>query len=320
MYKFLVTGGAGFIGSNLCERLVREGHEVRLLDDLSTGKEDNLAGFIDSVEFIKGDLRNISTVKKAVKGVDYVVHLGALSSVPMSIEDPLLVFDVNCNGTLNVLAAAREAAVKKVVYASSCAVYGDGAELPKREDMTPAPLSPYAVSKLTSEYYCQSFYRSFGLKTVSMRYFNIFGKRQSPDSAYAAVLPKFISALMKNERPVIYGDGEQTRDFMYVEDCNRANVAACLADGCAGVSINVGYGASHSINEMLEKVKKGMGRRVAPVYSGARAGDIRDSVASVERLKKVLSFAPEFTLDDAVEQTVGYYLALADDGLPRPRG
>ncbi|MDP2689283.1 MAG: SDR family oxidoreductase [Deltaproteobacteria bacterium] len=308
MHKFLVTGGAGFIGSNLCERLVKEGNRVRLLDNLSTGKEENLKDFIDDVEFIRGDLRDLSVVEKAVKGVEYLIHLGALGSVPRSVEDPSTTHEVNVTGTLNVLLAARNAHVKRVVYASSSSVYGNTPVLPKREEMLPTPLSPYAVSKLSGEYYCQVFYKVYGLETVAMRYFNVFGKRQDPNSQYAAVIPRFITSLMKNERPTIYGDGEQTRDFTFVEDCNQANIKACFAGNCPGLSFNVGYGSRHSINEVYEKINKWVGSDVKPLYAPPREGDVRHSLASLERNKKILSFEPEFNINTGFERTVKWYL------------
>src|SRR3989337_3598089 len=261
MHKFLVTGGAGLIASNLCEKLLKQGHRVVVFDNLSNGKEENMKEFIDSIEFIKGDIRDKSAVERAVKDIDYVIHLAALGSVPRSIEDPSTTHEVNVTGTLNVLDAARNTGIKRVVYASSSSVYGDTPVLPKKEDMFPTPLSPYAVSKLSGEYYCRAFYQVYGLETVALRYFNVYGKRQDPSSQYAAVLPKFITAFLKDDVPVIYGDGEQTRDFIHVDDCNQANMKACSAENLAGMFFNVGSGKSVTINELFLKIGNLMGTK-----------------------------------------------------------
>ncbi|MFQ5465985.1 MAG: NAD-dependent epimerase/dehydratase family protein, partial [Thermodesulfobacteriota bacterium] len=229
MNTFLVTGGAGFIGSNLCEKLAAGGHGVRVLDDLSTGLVENLRGLEGSVELVRGDIRDRATAREAVRGMDFVIHLAALGSVPRSVEDPETTHDVNATGTLVMLNAAREAGVRRFVYASSSSVYGDTPVLPKIETMDANPQSPYAVSKLAGEYYCRVFHRVYGLETVSLRYFNVYGRRQRPDSQYAAVIPLFVSAVLRGESPTINGDGEQTRDFTFVDDCNQANIKACFA-------------------------------------------------------------------------------------------
>lgn len=309
MSFFLVTGGAGFIGSNLSETLVNDGHKVRVLDNLSTGKEENLKDLDGRIEFMKGDIRERAALEKAVKGVDYVIHLAALGSVPRSVEDPATTHDVNVTGTLNVLNAARGAGAKRVVYASSSSAYGDTPTLPKREDMFPTPQSPYAVSKLSSEYYCKVFHRVYGLETVSLRYFNVYGKRQNPDSQYAAVIPRFISSLLKGESPVIYGDGEQSRDFTFVEDCNQANIKACFAAGCAGEVFNIGYGARTTINELFRKIKKEVGSALEPAYAVARRGDVKHSLADITRAKQALSYEPEFQIDSGIQKTVLWYMA-----------
>lgn len=309
MSLFLVTGGAGFIGSNLCEKLLEQGHKVRVLDNLATGKTENLEEFIDSIEFIKGDIRDVAAVEKAVQGVEYIIHLAALGSVPRSIEDPATTHDVNATGTLNVLNAARKAGVKRVVCASSSSVYGDTPVLPKHEEMIPNPLSPYAVSKLTGEHYCKVFYRVYGLETVAMRYFNVYGKKQDPNSQYAAVIPRFVCALLNGEAPTIYGDGEQTRDFTFVDDCNQANIKACFANGCAGMHFNVGFGGRVSINDLFRKIKSGLGRNIDAVHLASRKGDVRDSMAAISKAKELFGFNPEYEIDLGIEKTLNWYKA-----------
>ena len=308
MTTFLVTGGAGFIGSNLCETLLADGHRVRVLDDLSSGKEENLKEAGGQIDFIKGDIRDMATVLKAVKGVDYVVHLAALGSVPRSVEDPASTHEVNATGTLNVLRASKEAGVKRVVYASSSSVYGDTPVLPKREDMLPTPQSPYAVSKLTGEHYCRVFNMVYGLETVAMRYFNVYGKRQDPASQYAAVIPKFITSLIVGIAPTIFGDGGQTRDFTFVEDCNQANYKACLAKGCAGEVFNVGYGERIDLNGLYAMIKKSALSSIEPVYALPRVGDIRDSLADISKAKKMIPYAPAYDINAGIAKTVQWYM------------
>ncbi len=246
MSLYLVTGGAGFIGSNIVERLVRQGERVRVLDNLSTGKRENLVSWLDRLELIEGDIRDVETVHGAMAGVDYVLHQAALPSVPRSVADPLASHQVNATGTLNVLPAARDAGVKRLVYASSSSVYGDSPTLPKQEEMPTNPISPYAVSKLAGENYCRVFFRVYGLETVCLRYFNVFGPRQDPTSQYAAVIPRFITAMLDGRRPVIYGDGRQSRDFTYIENVVEANLLACQAKDVAGEVLNIACGESFS--------------------------------------------------------------------------
>jgi len=308
MHKFLVTGGAGFIGSNLCEKLLKQGHRVVVFDNLSNGKEENMKEFIDSIEFIKGDIRDKSAVERAVKDIDYVIHLAALGSVPRSIEDPSTTHEVNVTGTLNVLDAARNTGIKRVVYASSSSVYGDTPVLPKKEDMFPTPLSPYAVSKLSGEYYCRAFYQVYGLETVALRYFNVYGKRQDPASQYAAVIPIFINSLLKDHGPTIYGDGEQTRDFTFVDDCNQANIKACFAAGCAGRYFNIGYGSRTSINKLFQKIKNLIHKKIEPSYAPPRKGDVKDSLADISKAVEMLSYKPEYNIDAGIERTVQWYM------------
>lgn len=309
MHKFLVTGGAGFIGSNLCEMLLSEGHRVRILDNLSSGKEENLEDFRDSVEFIKGDIRDNQTVREALEGIEYVIHLGALGSVPRSVDDPQTTHEVNATGTLNVLKAAKDAGVRRVVYASSSSVYGDTPTLPKKEEMFPTPQSPYAVSKLSGEYYCKVFHKVYGLETVALRYFNVFGKRQDPFSQYAAVVPRFINALLGGQSPTIYGDGEQTRDFTFVEDCNQVNYKACFAQNASGMAFNVGYGSRISINKLFSLIQERLGVKLAPVYAPSRKGDVRDSLADISLAKNIINYVPGNNVNTGIEKTVDWYKA-----------
>jgi len=307
MYRILVTGGAGFIGSNLCEGLLAKGCRVRVLDNLSTGKIENLEGVIGSIEFFRGDVRDIRAVEMAVKGVDYIIHLAALGSVARSIEDPFTTNDVNVNGTLNVLLAAKDTFVRRVVFASSSSVYGDTPVLPKKEDMPPCPRSPYAVSKLAGEAYCQVFNGVYGLETVALRYFNVYGRRQRPDSMYAAVIPRFMAALLNGGRPVIYGDGEQRRDFTFVDDCNQANMKACFAPGVQGRRFNVARGSMISVNELFRKLARLSGSGIEPEYAFARKGDVRDSLADISAAREALSYEPAFDMDAGLARTFDWY-------------
>ena len=258
--KFLVTGGAGFIGSHLAEELVKRGHQVRVVDDFSTGKKKNIASFLDAIELIEGNIRDTKVCKRVVEGMDFVLHHAALTSVPYSIENPLLTNEINIKGTLNLLLASREAKVRRFVFASSAAVYGDDPYLPKKEEMAGASLSPYALSKRVGEMTCQLFARIFGLSTVCLRYFNIFGPRQDPASQYASVIPLFISRMLKNEKPVIFGDGEQTRDFLFVSNVVEANMRAVEADRLEGEVFNIGYGEETSINELARSLNIVVGK------------------------------------------------------------
>lgn len=308
MPRFMVTGGAGFIGSNLTEMLVEQGHSVAVFDNLATGSEENLSGIRGRIDFVRGDIRDKAAIEAAMQGMDYVIHLAALGSVPRSIEDPATTHEVNATGTLNVLNAARTAEVKRVVCASSSSVYGDTAVLPKEEQMTPSPLSPYAVSKVTGEYYCKAFHRVYGLETVALRYFNVYGRRQDPASQYAAVIPRFVDAMLRGKGPVIYGDGEQSRDFTFVDDCNQANIKACFARGCEGMHFNVGCGGRVSINDLFRKIRDSLGSKAEPVYEPARKGDVRDSLASISRARELLGYEPENGIDEGIRKTVKWYL------------
>jgi nucleoside-diphosphate-sugar epimerase len=307
MAKYLVTGGAGFIGSNIAEILVSKGQEVVVLDDLSTGREENMDSFRSGVTFIKGDIRDPETVSRALEGVDYVLHQAALASVPRSIENPVLVNDVNVNGTVNMLERSRLAGVKGFVYAASSSAYGDSEKLPKREEMIPKPLSPYAVSKLVGEHYCSVFSQVYGLPTVSLRYFNVFGPRQDPTSQYAAVVPIFISKLLEGERPTIYGDGEQSRDFTYVSNVVEANLLAASSADDTGQMVNIACGTRYTVNDLFMRIRTLIGSDMEPLYEAARPGDVKHSQADVERARDKLGFSCEVSFEVGLEKTVEWY-------------
>jgi nucleoside-diphosphate-sugar epimerase len=300
--RYVVTGGAGFIGSHLVEHLLGAGHAVTVLDDFSTGKRANLAPFLARITLVEGSITDPAACARAVAGADFVLHQAALPSVPRSVADPLASHAANATGTLNVLIAARDAKVKRVVYAASSSAYGDTPELPKHEGMPPRPRSPYAAAKLAGEDYCRAFHASYGLATVSLRYFNVFGPRQDPASQYAAVVPKFIAAALAGTPPVIFGDGEQTRDFTYVENVVRANLAACTAgDAALGQACNVGCGERVSVNALWERVRALTGAKVAARHEPARAGDVRDSL---DRARDLLGWRPTVTLEEGLARTV----------------
>lgn len=310
MAHYLVTGGAGFIGSNLVEALLERGHTVRVLDNFSTGRRENLAGFADRIDLMEGDLTRLDDVCQAVAGVEVVLHQGAIPSVPRSIDDPLGSNEANVRGTLNVLVAAKDAGVRRVVYASSSSVYGDQALTePKVETMAPQPISPYAVSKLSGEQYCQVFHTVYGLETVALRYFNVFGPRQDPHSAYAAVIPKFTIALLNGEPPTIYGDGEQTRDFTFIGNVVEGNLLAATApaEKAAGQVMNLATGGQISLSELVQKLQAITGQDVAPVYDPPRPGDIKYSHADVGKAKALLGYEPVYDFDEGLRRTVEWY-------------
>ena len=314
---FLVTGGAGFIGSHLVERLVRDGKGVRIIDDLTTGKRENIEPFLSEVEFVHGDVRDLELLRRAMDGVDYVLHQAAIPSVPRSIDDPATTNSVNVEGTLNVLIAARDAGVKRVVYASSSSVYGDSPTLPKRETMRPEPLSPYAVGKLAGELYCQVFHRVYGLETVALRYFNVFGPRQDPESQYAGVVPKFINLLLAGDPPTIFGDGEQSRDFTYVQDVVDANLLAVEAEGVSGEVFNIACGERLTINRLVEILSDLVGAKRRPTYASPRPGDVKHSVADVAKAKALLGYTPAVTVQEGLKRTLDWILANRDSkGMP----
>lgn len=301
----LVTGGAGFIGSHLVDTLVAEGHEVRVLDNLATGNAENLR-YSPKVEFIRGDIRDLGAVERAVAGVSIIFHQAALPSVPRSIADPISCHDVNATGTLNVLLAARDAGVKRVVFASSSSVYGNTPELPKRESMPTKPLSPYAAAKLQGEHYGRLFHQLYGLETVGLRYFNVFGPRQNPNSEYAAAIPKFIRLILSGKQPTVYGDGEQTRDFTPVQNVVDANLGAAFSPLAPGKVYNVGCGSRVSLNGLLSLVGKIVGREVRPEYLPAKAGDVRDSLADIEAARRELGYEPRMRIEAALEALVAH--------------
>jgi len=305
--SYLVTGGAGFIGSHISERLVRDGNNVRVLDDLSSGHEENLGSFRKDVEFIEGDIRDAQVVNAAVKDVDVVFHEAALGSVPRSVADPVTTHQVNITGTLNVFLAAREAGVRRVVYASSSSVYGETPVLPKREDMIPQPLSPYALSKLAGEHYASVFKHVYNFEIVSLRYFNIFGPRQDPESQYAAVIPRFITALIYGTPPVVYGDGLQSRDFTFVDNVVNANLLAAEADGIAGHAFNVACGGRYTLLDLLDRAKEVLGSDIKPIHEPARAGDVRDSQASIEGAQKAFGYEVTVDFAEGLQKTIEWY-------------
>ncbi len=306
MALYLVTGGAGFIGSHLCEELVRRGEGVRVVDSLVTGKRQNLA-HLPSVSFLEGDLADIEVARKAVEGVDYVLHQAAIPSVPRSVADPITSNRSNIDATLNVLVASRDAHVKRVVYAGSSSAYGDTPTLPKREEMPTKPLSPYALQKLVGEQYLAMFTALYGLDTVTIRYFNVFGPRQDPSSPYSGVISLFISALVEGRQPIIYGDGEQTRDFTYVANVVDGVLRACHAPGIAGTMMNVATGGRIGLNELLRTLCEILGVSTKAIYKETRAGDVRDSQADISRAARLPGYAPTVGLREGLERTVAWY-------------
>jgi nucleoside-diphosphate-sugar epimerase len=306
MAHFLVTGGAGFIGSHLCEELVRRGERVRVVDSLITGKRQNLA-HLPQVEFLHGDLAEIGVARRAVKDIEYVLHQAAIPSVPRSVEDPLTSNRANIDASLNLLVAARDAGVRRVVYAGSSSAYGNAETLPKVETMPTAPLSPYALQKLVAEQYCKLFTSLYGFETVTIRYFNVFGPRQDPSSPYSGVISLFISALCEGRCPTIYGDGEQTRDFTYVADVVDAVLRACHAPNASGEVINIATGGRISLNQLFETVKRQVGSNLQPIYSDPRAGDVRDSQADISKAQRLLGYSPSVSFDEGLGRTVAWY-------------
>lgn len=306
--EYLITGGGGFIGSNIVRTLVAAEKKVRVLDNFSTGRPENLLGIRKAIDLVEGDIRDTDTVRRAARGVRFVIHTAALPSVVRSVKDPLATNSVNVCGTLKVLQAARAAHVERVVFSSSSSIYGNTKTLPKREDMMPCPMSPYALSKLTGEHYARLFFELYGLKTFSLRYFNVFGPRQDPKSQYAAAIPRFIDALRRGRRPVIYGDGKQTRDFTFVEDVVAANLACCSAPAkAAGMAFNVGGGGRISINDLVAHLARVLGRPFKPAYEPSRPGDVRDSQAAIERARKFLRWRPRVGLDEGLRKTVQWF-------------
>jgi UDP-glucose 4-epimerase len=302
--RALVTGGAGFIGSHLVDGLLEWGWQVRALDDFSSGREENLRAAAGSIELVRGDFTDVETAARAVAGVEVVFHQGAIPSVPRSVAEPIRTHRANVDGTLLVLESARAARVRRVVYAASSSAYGDTEVLPKVETMPARPLSPYALQKYTGELYCQLYHALYGLETVALRYFNVFGPRQDPKSEYAAVVPRFATACLRGEAPQIHGDGEQTRDFTFVGDAVRANLAAADAPRAAGSVINVAGGRRTSLNELLAIIQAAAGSRVVPRHGPPRAGDVRHSLADITRARELLAWTPQVPLEEGVRRTV----------------
>jgi nucleoside-diphosphate-sugar epimerase len=306
MATYLVTGGAGFIGSHLVEELVRRGERVRVVDNLSTGKRHNIAP-LPSVEFVEGDLADLEVARRTVAGIDYVLHQAAIPSVPRSVQDPITSNRANIDGSLNILVAARDAGVKRLVYAGSSSAYGDTPTLPKIETMPTAPLSPYALQKLVAEQYCQMFTRLYGLETVTIRYFNVFGPRQDPSSPYSGVISLFISALCEGRQPTIYGDGEHTRDFTYVANVVDGVLRACTAPGASGEIINVATGGRISLNTLFKTICDLVKASVEPIYAPPRPGDVKDSQADISKARRVLGYEPIVSFEEGLARTVAWY-------------
>lgn len=306
MAHYLVTGGAGFIGSHLAEELVRRGEQVRVVDSLITGKRHNLS-HLPEVEFLQGDLADIDVARRAVRGVDYVLHQAAIPSVPRSVEDPVTSNRANIDASLSVLVAARDAGVKRLVYAGSSSAYGNTPTLPKAETMPTAPLTPYALQKLVAEQYGQMFTALYGLETVTTRYFNVFGPRQDPSSPYSGVISVFISALCEGRQPTIYGDGEHTRDFTYVANVVDGVLRACSAEGASGEVINVATGGRISLNQLFRTVRDLVGANVEPKYAEPRTGDVRDSQADISKARRLLGYEPVVSFEEGLKRTVAWY-------------
>ena len=310
--RYLVTGGAGFIGSHITEELVRRGHSVTVLDDLSSGKEANLAHLTGKVDFVKGSICDAEVTASACRGADYVLHLAARTSVPRSVLEPIQTNHVNIDGTLNVLVAARDAKVKRVVFAASSSAYGETPELPKRESMEPSPISPYGVTKLVGELYARVCGRVYGLENVSLRFFNVFGPRQDPTSQYSGVLSRFITALLTGNQLVVYGDGEQSRDFTYVANVVDAALRACEAPGASGKVFNVGTGTRFSLNETLRLLGKISGKNAQAKYDPPRTGDIRDSQADITLAREILGYQPGVQFEEGLRRTWEWYASSMD--------
>jgi UDP-glucose 4-epimerase len=302
MAHYLVTGGAGFVGVNLVKRLLERGEQVRVLDNLSTGRYENLAPYINAVDFIEGDIRSYHHVQAAVRNVDYVLHQAALPSVPRSVKDPLSSNEANVQGTLNLLYAAADAGVQRFVYASSSSIYGDSEVLPKHEDLCPNPKSPYAISKLSGEYYCRVFYKLYGLETVALRYFNVFGPRQNPNSQYAAVIPKFLRALKQGQPPTIFGDGYQSRDFTFVDNNVSANLLACTQPGVGGEVFNIACGAAFTLLDLVNELNDILGSQIEPSFLAPRPGDVKHSQAAIDRARQHLGFEPNVGFREGLER------------------
>jgi UDP-N-acetylglucosamine/UDP-N-acetyl-alpha-D-glucosaminouronate 4-epimerase len=311
--RVLVTGGAGFIGSNLAEELLARGHSVKVLDNFSTGRRGNLADIEPDIELVEGDLRSYERVHHAVRGCEVVFHEGALPSVPRSVQDPITTSEINVGGTLNVLLNARDQGVRRVVFASSSSIYGDAPGFPRTEAAAPKPLAPYAVSKLAAEQYCSVFATVYGLDTVSLRYFNVFGRNQDPLSQYSAVIPRFIFAMREGRAPTIYGTGEQSRDFTHIDDVVAANLVAMEEPAARGQVLNIAQGAPHSLNELVEVLNRALGSSIEPHHAAPRRGDVERSWADISRAREVLGYVPTVDLEQGLRRTIS---SLAESPVP----
>lgn len=307
MEKFLITGGAGFIGSNICVKLVEQGCFVRVIDNLLTGKKSNLASVIDRIEFIEADMGDEESARAAMKGIDVVLHQGALPSVPKSVDNPAATHRHCLDATFTVLLAARNASVKRFVYAGSSSAYGDTPTLPKVETMRPEPLSPYAASKLAGEYYCRVFFTVFGLETISLRYFNVFGPHQDPTSQYAAAIPAFVTAIMKDRPPTIYGDGQQSRDFTYVDNVVDANLLAARAKKTSGEVINIACGKAVTVNEIIDMINNLTGKNIKPIYTDPRPGDVKHSLADITAAQNLIAYKPTVDFEQGLQKATDWY-------------
>ena len=309
--RFLVTGGAGFIGSHIVDALVKDGDKVCVLDDLSSGKRENLEGVIDKIEFIEGDIRDKGIVSKAMNGVDYCLHQAALRSVPKSLGNPKLYNDVNINGTLNILTAAKEAKVKRVTFASSSSIYGETDRLPEKEDFLPLLISPYALTKLAGEYYCRIFSEIYGVETASLRYFNVFGPRQSLENEYAVVIPKFITCMLRDEEPPVHGDGKQTRDFTYVENVVQANIKAATTKGVKWEVLNIACGKAYSVLDIVKYVNNILKKDIKPKLGPIRPGDVKHTLAEITKAKKLIKFDPKVGFEQGLKKAVEYFKSVS---------
>jgi UDP-glucose 4-epimerase len=307
MERYLVTGGAGFIGSNICRKLTSEGCFVRVVDNLLTGKKSNLSDIIDDIEFIEADMGDEAIAYSAMKDIDVVLHQGALPSVPKSLDNPAATHKHCVDATFTLLMAARDGGIKRFVYAASSSAYGDSPTLPKEEKMAARPLSPYAVAKLVGEYYCSVFYKVFGLETISLRYFNVFGPYQDPTSQYAAAIPAFVTSILQDKSPTVYGDGEQSRDFTFIDNVVNANLLAARAEKAEGQCINIACGHAVTVNEIIEMINEIVGKNVKPVYEEARVGDVKHSLADITHAEKLLGYKPLISFKDGLGIAIDWY-------------
>ena len=310
MATYLVTGGAGFIGSSIVAELIRRREDVRVLDNFYSGKRENLEDVIKKIELIEGDIRDLGLLRKVTKGCDYVLHQGALRSVPKSLKDPISYDEVNIRETLNVLMASSEAKVKRVVFASSSSLYGDSEKLPQSEDQIPQPVSPYAASKLAGEHYCRVFSKAYGLETVALRYFNVFGPKQSLESEYAVVIPKFITCMLRDEQPPVHGDGTQSRDFTYIDNVVEANLIAATRKGIAGEAFNVALGKAYSLLELVKTINEILNKDIKPKFTPPRPGDVKHTLSDITKMKKLLGLEPKVDFVLGLRKTTEYFKSI----------